>query len=100
MSCAAQKGRTDCVRLLLKFGADKDAKDSVCHENHEQYLNVHLCLRAWTKPFILRTLKKRLYVDLHLCQSQRQCAALLCAASKGQEECVRLLVKNGADAAV
>ena len=29
--CAAEKDHSDCVRLLIDAGADKDAKDAVRH---------------------------------------------------------------------
>ena len=35
---AAGEGRIDCVRLFMACGADKDAKDKVCHHNYQLFV--------------------------------------------------------------
>ena len=44
---AAGHGRVDCLRLLLEFGADKEAQDSVRHTRAISGLCILLIMYSW-----------------------------------------------------
>ena len=85
---AAEWGRTDCVRLLLESGADKNARnnvrDTTCRfdSRNRTYSFIFQCLCFSSAPYI---------------HAQEECTALIRAAHKCQLVSLRLLVEAGAD---
>ncbi len=100
---AASNGHTDCVRLLVEGGADKDANSSVRHWAHLFTVCFNwsrfcaLCL--WFYIFVFSAVNDRRLrvIAAYLFQIQDGCTALIWAASNGHTDCVRLLVEGGAD---
>ncbi len=96
---ACGDGRTECVKLLLEAGANKEARDIVCEERplvmtidiFIEGANVFLQIFAW-KSVCLLSLGGNVWRHL-----QNGTTALIYAAGKGHLECVRLLINHGAN---
>jgi ankyrin repeat protein len=111
-------GRTDCVRMLVESGADKDSRNNVrALDSRRLCMSVYilraLCMsvfenalprfRVSSGTFAL-LMSSALIGLCHIlplvCQTQDGYTALIWAAETGHIACVRLLVEGGADMCV